>query len=181
MGKKGAYFFVLDAFIGSIIIISAIVVLYSGFTSREQAERQFYAAEDFMGVIEITQIRNYGYESGTIKTMITNKDITDTKLTLLQQLVTFYNDHNNANATAFAFELANRTPERTGISICITNDGKCGTPLVQIDKEHGRPDIPAASEANAIYSSQRIVVLHDNAGGTPSISTPVIVEVRTWQ
>jgi len=179
--KQGAYFFVLDAFIGSIIIIAAIVVLYSGFTSREQADRQFYAAEDFMGVMETTQIRNYGYESGTIKTMIANKDIADTKLTLLQQLVLFYNDHNYANATAFALELANRTPERTGISICITHDGVCETPLVQIDETYGRADIPPASDATAIYSSQRIVVLRIASAGVPSTAPPVIVEVKTWQ
>lgn len=167
--RRGAYFFVIDAFIGSIIIISAIVVIYSGFSQQQGASQQFYVAEDFMNVIETTQLRNYGYEAGHVKNMTLNGTITDLRSTLAQQMVLFHLT-GNSNLKTYSAELASRTPERISIVVRIRD----GASIAEIANKSVTPYATAVS----VYSSQRVIILRQSPTET---YRPVIVEVLTWQ
>jgi hypothetical protein len=167
--RRGAYFFVIDAFIGSIIIIATIVAVYSGFSYKEESSQVVYRAEDFLTVIDSTPISKYGYASGPINTMILDGTIADTRLTLLQQMVLFNIIH-NTNASVMANDLIyNHTPSAVGITV-IMNQNTLGT-----RNTSGGVDEKGAS---TVFVGQRIVLLRESAA---SLYPPAVVEVHTWQ
>jgi len=58
--KRGAYFFVLDAFVAGIIIISSLTLLFNSFSSSDSPTQSLRLAEDFATFLDETAIKAYG-------------------------------------------------------------------------------------------------------------------------
>ncbi len=178
MQRKGSYFFVIDAFIGSIIITAAIIIATTQFSAKSINTVTYYSAEDFLSIQETTQIRDYGYTTKTsdsskedeIHRMVKEGVITNTQNTLLQQIVIFYEKPDTNSAINMTEAIVDNTPTSASIEVYITVGG---TTTLLAKKTR----IPYA-DANSIVSSQRIIV----AKKSPTeMYPPAIIEVRTWQ
>lgn len=167
--KRGAYFFVLDAFIAGIIIISSLVIVLGTVSIEESSTQNYVLAEDFVFFLENTRVSDYGGEQ--VFNLTEQGVITDTALTLLEQLVLFYEEfpEREEDAEDILEEIARLAPANNGISFSVTDA------IGETEFLYNRTDVNIAS-ARTQLSAQRIVV----ARGQASIS-PYIFEVRLWR
>jgi hypothetical protein len=178
MQRKGSYFFVIDAFIGSIIIITAIIIATTQFSAKSVNTATYYSAEDFLSIQETTQIRDYGYTNKTsdnteddIHKMVRVGQINNTQNTLLQQIVLFYMNGETNNAVTMTRAIVDNTPTTSSIEVYIT------TPSTQTFLLANKTRTPY-KDANSVVSSQRIIIAKKNS---MELYPPTIIEVRTWQ
>lgn len=179
MQKKGSYFFVIDAFIGSIIIIAAIIITTTQFSAKSVNTATYYSAEDFLSIQETTQIRDYGYTNKTsdnteddIHRMVRIGKIQNTQNTLLQQVVTFYQESKTSDAQTMTKSLVENTPSSASIEVYITTPGQT-IPFPLASKI-----ITPYKDATSVVSAQRIIVAKKSS---TELYPPIIVEVITWQ
>lgn len=88
-GKRGSYFFVLDAFIASAIFVLTIILVFSLFVAPARTEQSFATASDYLTFLSTTEIRDF--HSVNMTKMRADGEITDSRLTIAQQLVLFHN------------------------------------------------------------------------------------------
>jgi len=165
--RRGAYFYVIDAFLAGIIITGVVVAMLSNQTFRSPQAPVFYTAEDLLSTLESTSI--YSYDNQVIRSWILNGNLTDESFTAIEQLAYFSQISNNDNQTGNLSKiLATSVPKTVNVKIVVdgqtrylrTNDGQSET------------------SAKTLFSSRRIVLVRVN----PQSSTiPVLVEVFTWQ
>lgn len=168
--KRGAYFFVLDAFIAGVIIISSLVIAFTTFATEESPNQNIALAEDFISFLETTTIAEYGGDIAF--TLRTDGDITDASVTLLEQLAIFHEDpvDRTANTTALLTEISELAPPNAGIGFLITQAGVT-TPLY-----NQSPDGITFANARVQLTAQRVVAVR----GAETL-TPYVVEVRLWR
>jgi hypothetical protein len=165
MQRRGSYFYVIDAFIASIIIIGAFIVLISHFISQQPPTTAFYTAEDFLTTVESTKV--LGYDNDMVRDWVSAGMVNDSTRTMLQQLAAFELDGNAGNATGnLSLILATRAPRNVNLEIRVNGNQR----FIRQDIDPER--------ASTLLSSKRIVLLQRNVS---SIYSPAIVEVRTWQ
>ncbi|MBR9700619.1 hypothetical protein GOV11_02020 [Candidatus Woesearchaeota archaeon] len=177
MTRKGSYFFVIDAFIAGIIILGAVVMMFSDFNARPERTAAFYSAEDLFAVMEGTEIRNYG--DTQVRDWINEGVINDSRRTILEQIVEF-NQTDSADMQLRAIYLADSVldgvPNTVGAEIAILGDGG----EIILAKQNPR----AAQNKDSYFVAKRIVVLKSKPptyDTQPTLYAPVVVEVRTWQ
>lgn len=169
-GKRGAYFFVLDAFIAGVIIVSSLAVLYTTFSVQESPSQNYVLAEDFITFMEATTIQRYAGD--VVYEMWRNGTISDRSLTLLEQSVLFYAEDTPAsrgNLSLILEEVTLLAPENNGVGYYFNAPGS--------DPEFVYGVTPGAAQmedSRVRLAAQRIVVPR----GT---TTPYVVEVRIWQ
>lgn len=88
--RRGSYFFVLDAFIASAILVFTIVLVFSLFLSSRGTNQSFTYASDYLSFLSTTELRDY--QSPVVDELVASGNITDTRKTIAQQLLTFYNE-----------------------------------------------------------------------------------------
>ena len=164
MTRRGSYFFVIDAFIASIIILGMIVVLFTDYSAKAPATQALYTAEDFLGVIEITNVRDY--DDDQVRAWMLDGTINDTSRTLLQQLAYFNVTSNLSQARTLANLTIADVPEQVNVRLLIAGEA------------YGWRELVPAGEATAFFSSKRIVTLRNY---TTALYPPVVIEVQTWQ
>jgi hypothetical protein len=163
--RRGSYFYVIDAFIASIIIIGALIIIIARFFAQPQPQTAFYTAEDFLSTIETTKV--LGYDDGTVRAWVTAWNLSDSSRTLLQQLALFELQGNQGNASGnLSSALGNRTPTNVNIEILVNGNQR-------YIREQRLKD-----EADTLLTSKRIVLLRRNAS---DMYDPALIEVRTWQ
>lgn len=164
MQRRGSYFYVIDAFIASIIIIGAIVLIFSRHAAQQQGKQPLYTAEDFLSAAETTQVR--GLDSPLMRTWIANGTVDNPKRTLIQQLALFETKGEANNTAQLAEILASGTPQNMGIEILVNGNQRF---IRQVSNQ---------STADTLLSSKRVILLRQSS---TSLYDPAIVEVRTWQ
>ncbi len=162
--RKGSYFFVIDAFVAGIILVGAIVALFTSFSRAPPASQAFYTAEDFLVVLETTKISDY--DSATVRNWTADGTINDTSLSLLQQIGYFNASGRDAQARTLANLTLSRVPESVSAQLLIGNQSYA----MRGDADQGK--------ASVFFSSKRILLLRKRPS---DLYSPVIVEVRTWQ
>lgn len=172
--KKGAYFFVLDAFVAGIIVVSTLSVIFGSFGIADNPRQNYVLAEDFMKFLESTQIKSYAGDARY--ELEENGNITDTSLTLLEQVVLFYDTNpslypsasNNAPAAKLLHEISSLAPENNGIAFYIVSANGDETELFSntlvVNGEESRVQLVAT----------RIITTRESM-------TPYAIEVRLWQ
>lgn len=169
--RRGSYFYVIDAFIASIIILAALIVIFSRFFSQQPSAQAFYTAEDFLSTIERTPVVTL--DDPRIRTWINDGNITNPQLSTIEQLVYFriqdqIANPDTTNANDLATIIAASAPTKVGIIILAD-----GQPLYN----QTRGATPLA-DANTMLTAKRVIVLKS----TPyEVHPPMIIEVRTWQ
>ena len=163
--RRGAYFYVIDAFIASILIIGTLIIIFSQYSAQPIATQAFYTAEDLLSTMESTSVR--GYDNPTVRNWLSNGTIADGQRTLIEQLVLFNVTGNAQNNTGkLATIVGGTTPSHISIEILLNNQ-----------QFYVRETVPKNS-ASTVLSAKRIVLLRQ---GSTQLYSPVIVEVRTWQ
>lgn len=163
--RDGAYFFVIDAFIAGLILLTTIVLLFSHFVERSSSERVFYTAEDFLGFLDSTQVRDF--DSARVRSWSADGTINDTSVSLLRQMGYFHARGQQAQLREFANITTQGVPGTVGIEIYVGGDS-----------QFARVTDPPKDDAPVFFSSKRIVLLRRNATDTYA---PALVEVQTWQ
>jgi hypothetical protein len=118
--RKG-YFFTLDAFIAMSVVITGIVILFSGkFIPKEDIQTSFYA-KDLSNTFLNTKI--YQINNRYIDHLIGNKTITDPELTLMEQIGLFYYQGNQSRLIYFISNITSgAVPEQYDFEILIDSD-----------------------------------------------------------
>jgi hypothetical protein len=164
MHKKGAYFYVIDAFIASIIIVAAIIVLFSQFYTTSPSSQAYYTAEDFLSAMESTPVRNIDHP--LVRAWLSNGTITDPQQSILNQISLFNASGQRQEASNLTRIIADQTAQNIGLEVLI--DGK----RLYIREPRSQ------TSADSLLSARRIVLLRKN---TTALYPPTIIEVRSWQ
>jgi hypothetical protein len=165
MQRKGSYFYVIDAFIASVIVITALVVIFSTFFAQPSSTQVYYTGEDLLTSMESTSSRDY--DSTVVRAWIANGTITDPKRTLLQQLALFEATGNAGNTTGvLSGMIAASTPTNIDIEILV-NGRQCYIRQSRLQ-----------ANADTLLSAKRVVLLRQSP---TELYNPIIVEARTWQ
>ncbi|MBR9692573.1 hypothetical protein GOV07_01435 [Candidatus Woesearchaeota archaeon] len=88
--KRGAYFFVIDAFLAASILSFTLVLLFTLFIDEPNIEQGFVYAHDYLNFLTTTEIRDFRHDD--INDLITKGHITNTRLTLSEQVLIFYEE-----------------------------------------------------------------------------------------
>jgi len=176
--RRGAYFFVLDAFIAGLIIISSIALMLSAFSAHQSPSQGLLLAEDYATFLAETEIASY--IGPAVHDMVLNGTINDTHRTLLEQIVVFYHLsvagdlQAEGNMTLILEETSKLVPDNTGLEILIyaSSGPPSGTPV------YSRSTNPPESEAQLRLSSHRIVASVDDNN---ALIGPFILEVGLWR
>lgn len=165
--KRGAYFFVLDAFIAGIIIVSSLAIFFSTLVVSDNPSQNYVLAEDFISMLDTTIVRSYGGLSVyAMQEQGLNIDPSITLLELIVQLNTsVLSDPSAGNLTALLREISRLAPENNGVEYLLDD--------VSLYSE-----VPAQSmeDSRLRLSSRRIVMLRMDADIVPHI-----FEVRLWR
>ncbi|MFH1916650.1 MAG: hypothetical protein ABIJ21_05265 [Nanoarchaeota archaeon] len=169
MDKRGGYFFVLDVFIASSIIVLTLIIIFSSRVNSPPPETSYRTAEDFMTFLSVTEFRDI---SNQHKLNLTRAGfVNDTALSLLQVIALL--DYTGAkNTTGFPYDqiflesiIQGILPEKYGYNYSVN-----GTAVLVKNPE-------SYTGANLVLSAHRITFFRLNA---QEIYGPVITEVRIW-
>ena len=162
--KRGAYFFVLDAFIAGIIIVSTMSVVFAIFSVQDDSRQSYSLAENFMAFLENTELRSYG---GEARFQVASNPGYSSSYTLLEQIVVF-NELDNLDAAEILLNDTMRlAPSNAGVGFNITN----GT---SVESLYYDGDFIEQSEARLGVVSRRIVI-------SPETNNAFVAEVHIWQ
>lgn len=162
--KKGSYFFVIDAFIAGIIILSGVAVLFAQFLETPVKSTAFFSAEDFFAVLESTEIRNY--DDAKVNNWTLNGTINDSRVSLLYQFALFNVTGRNYEGKELADIVVRSLPSNVGAEMIIA------------DTTYGAKMNESKNESPIFFSAKRILLVRN----VPSeIYPPVVIEVQTWQ
>jgi len=96
--KKG-FIFSFDSFLALIMFTLFTLLIYIFFIFAIPTTQQYYFAEDLINVLNGVKISELDLSAySTINTMINDKRITDTSLTILQQIITFKEEGDDDSA-----------------------------------------------------------------------------------
>jgi hypothetical protein len=179
--RRGSYFYVIDAFIASIIIVSAIIIIFSRYSAAPSSTQALYTAEDYLTTMESATIRSI--DASKVRNWTANGTISDESVSALEQLARFAITScagfpliaaPTTSAGQFVRLTADNAPAHVGMLITATVPaGECT--LYNSTAERGTMEM---GYANALLSSRRILLVRSSPLDT---YPPVIIEVRTWQ
>ncbi|MFC1649042.1 hypothetical protein ACFL1B_06345 [Nanoarchaeota archaeon] len=164
MDKRGAYFFVIDAFIGGAIVLISLIVVINSFTSTQDRTHPILILEDFVTYMSNTQVRDF---QGTyMEQLIQQGKITNLRHTLLEQIGELHYYGNNTEAGLFIDEISDATlPEQMSFRYFYGND-----------MLHERAIYPY-NKANLVLSSKKVSMVTINKS---KIHGPHLAEVILW-
>ncbi len=160
--KRGAYFFVLDAFIAGIIIISTITVIFGSFAVVDDSRQSYSLAETTISFLESTQLQSYGGES---RFTLASNPYFDSSLSVLEQIVRFHENGDDAAAAILLNDTMRLAPSNAGTSFWITQSEKDPVLL------YNDSSFVSNEDARLQVVSQRIVIS----------DVPYVAEVRVWR
>lgn len=160
--KRGAYFFVLDAFIAGIIIISTITVIFGSFAIADDSRQSYSLAETLMTFLETTELQSYGGES---RFALSSNEYFDPSLTILEQIVRFYENGDYDAVGVLLNDMMQLAPSNAGSSFWLIVDGTS-------ENLYNDTSFVTPEDARLQVVSQRVVI----SGGTPYVA-----EVRVWR
>ena len=88
MNKRGAYFFVIDAFIAASIIFLTLMLIMNTHAAKPESAPTLRMVEDYTTFLMNTRIRDF--VGPYTETLVNNHNITNLDNTLLDQLTEFY-------------------------------------------------------------------------------------------
>ncbi len=88
-GRRGSYFFLIDAFIASSILLFTILLIYGLFTAEHPSTQSAAFANDLLQFLTATQLRDF--RAPEVVAMIRDGNITDPRNTVATQLLLFVN------------------------------------------------------------------------------------------
>jgi len=164
MNKRGVYFFILDAFIGSAIVLVSLMVILSSYSSTAEKESPMTILEDFMTYLQNTQVRDF---NGNYTFLLLNtSNITHPDNSLFEQISELHFLNNSDVTYNFISDVVNNTlPEQMSLRYFYDN--------VQLFEKEVFPWV----DAGLVLSSKKVAMVTIN---TSMIYGPHLVEVILW-
>ncbi len=97
MGKRGSYFFVLDAIIASMIIVTTILIINNSNFYQPETRQTFLIANDIMDLMVDTSIKDY--RNDYINFLFESNIIEDYDQSIADQIAMFHYSGDNDYAT----------------------------------------------------------------------------------
>jgi len=164
MGKKG-YFFIIDAFIASTIIVIALMLIINSDERVPTIQNKYFLAEEFATFIINTNIEDMN--NPVVNNWISAGFIKNSKNSLLEQITEFHFNTNDTLATNLISIIANGTvSDKNGFSYMIDT-----TTLYSRNATHPLED------SKLIVTSKKIVYWEKNS---TTLYGPAIVEIKVW-
>lgn len=167
--KKG-YFFMLDAFIATSIIIFSLVLIFSFSSSRPYQMQGLFLAQDAMDIFTKTKVNELNNQF--VLNLTAEGNITNTENTLIEQTAEFYILNKTQLAESF---LVNVTialvPSKYGFEVSIYNSTSRFSYIINQGTTN-------QSEAYLVLVSKEIIsgMLEDY-----TLWGPMTAEVKIWQ
>jgi len=120
-GRKGSYFFVIDAFVAAAILAITVIVVLNFFVGQRAPAQSFAYARDYLGFLSSTQVRDFHNE--VVRQQIADGNITDPRNTIATQLLLYHNESKDD----LAWQLLNATvtslPADLAVNVSIDDGG----------------------------------------------------------
>ncbi len=166
-GRRGSYFFVLDAFMASAILILTVALVYGLFLTPPSSQQSFAYASDYLLFLTTTQLRDYS--SDVVKQMVASEEINDTQATIASQLLLFHNESRDDLAEKLLNDTATTLPAGLAIRVSVI-DGTGGHELYGRGTA-GAPWLPTHLASRSI----EYATINDSA-----IYGPTVLLVEVW-
>ncbi|MFH1073413.1 MAG: hypothetical protein V1743_08350 [Nanoarchaeota archaeon] len=175
MQKRGSYFFVLDVFIASAVLVLTLIIIFSSKVNTPAPDQPFLMAENYMNFLTTTEFRDIAnpYKLNFTKSGYIN----DTRITLDKAILTldYYKRTNGTqNYSSVFIESISRgvIPEQYGFSYKINGTGIYSR------------GVDTYQDAQIVLTAKRVsyitIVPEETAYGTKYIHGPVVTEVTIW-
>lgn len=120
MDRRGAYFFVLDALIGSAIFLITIVIIMGSYLNVPLSKQTYILAEDLVVVMLNTKVIEF--RDPYIQTLFDRGNITNPEQSIFEQINEFHYTNMRAEAFNLTRNIINSLlPEQFGASYSIIN------------------------------------------------------------
>ncbi len=154
----------IDACIATILIVSALLLVYGRHAVIPPSTQAFAAADDFLLYLDSTPIGEF--DAPATRIWIAQGVINDTQVSLLHQLAAFNVSGRNADARTLAALTLGAVPPQIGVDVRVANASVANR------------SIEGADAAASLIVMKRIVIVRTSSSAA---AQPVVVEVRTWQ
>jgi|FLOH01.1.fsa_nt_gi hypothetical protein len=169
MNKRGAYFFVLDAFIGAAIFLITTVLIMGSYMNKPDIRQSHTLADDTMSYIINTRVRDYA-DPYVIK-LVNNGNITNLDITLYSQILEFHYTNHAELATNFTKNILETLWEtHYGVSYNIIEEDGSSTIIYNRSTER-------INNSRFLLSSKRLAFYKLNE---TTYFGPSIAEVKVW-
>ncbi|HYD03579.1 MAG TPA: hypothetical protein VEC16_04725 [Alphaproteobacteria bacterium] len=166
-GKRG-YYFIIDALVGSTIIFISLMIILNNTARPTKIQYNYELAEDYSTFIITTKLEDIS--NPYINNLIINGTITDTRLTIMEQVDLFYYNNDLPHAAGMIRNITEPLiPAKYGFEYNMIN----GTNTVNIYRRNAS-DI---NNANVVIVSRKITFLQVNSA---VLFGPATTEIKTW-
>jgi hypothetical protein len=168
MGKRGAYFFVIDAVMAGVVIVAVLMFIFGTYTLAPIEDPTLRSAEDFMNYVSNTKIRES--DSDLIRNLTLNGTITRLDNTFMDQMVIFYYMGNNSLLENITLEIVKTIiPKDRGVLIYLNQSLIYNSTI--------NKNASTINESRLLISSKRIGFHMINE---TLIYGPAWMEVKVW-
>lgn len=165
-GRRGSYFFVIDAFLGAAILIVTLIVMLNIYLQRSSPEQSFTYARDYLDFLTTTEVRDY--HSPTIDLLIAQGNISNPSATIAEQLLYFHNTSRDDLVYVIINESIRILPGHVAVNVSVIDTG---AELLYNRSTEG-------SEDRKVHQSVRgIEFVFINRS---TLYGPVVLEVDVW-
>ena len=116
--RRGSYFFVIDGFFASTIFLFCVLFLFAFVVSTHSSAQPASYASDYLLFLATTQVRDV--QTAGIVSLIADGNITQTRITLMSQLLLFHNQSKPAAAMRLLNATITKIPSDVGINVTIS-------------------------------------------------------------
>ncbi len=164
MNKKG-YFFIIDAFIASTIIVITLMLIINSDERVPVIQNKYFLAEEFATFIINTNVEDMN--NPTVNSWINQTIVRNPKNSIMEQIAEFHFNANDTLATDLITITVNGTVgDKNGFSYRIDN-----VTLYSRNTTHPLED------SRLIVTSKKIVYWEKNS---TTLYGPAIVEITVW-
>ena len=167
--RRGAYFFVIDAFLAASILAFTLILIFSLFLNQRESEQSFTYAHDYLSFLTSTQARDY--RNPVVTGMIQEGHIRDPRLTLAALVLLFHNESKHENVTSILDSTVATLPLDLILNVTI-HDSSTGERTSLYSR--GAPDPERHTQHLSAKALQHVIV------GENRLYGPLILEVEVW-
>jgi len=166
MDKRGAYFFVIDAFIASSIIIICLMIIFTSKNSRPDSGPALLMIEEFANYLQDSKLNEV--QGSYVINLSNASSITSLDNTILEQAVIFYYyDSSNITRISQLIDTTTRSASSQQRSMIIY----LNSTLVY------NRSLSTPSESDLMITTRRVVFKRINE---TFVYGPLIMEVKLW-
>ncbi|HHE36602.1 MAG TPA: hypothetical protein ENL16_02195 [Candidatus Woesearchaeota archaeon] len=169
MNKRGAYFFVIDAFIAASIIFFSLILIFTTYNIRPDTGSTLRMLKEYTEFLTNTRVRDF--QGDYVRNLTTNKNITSLDNTLLEQLVEFY--YYNSSGKNMSMIMWNFVDE---VSKGVISEQRSFAVYINDTRIYNKTNKPL-DESDLVMNSKKIVFHRINE---TYIYGPVVFEVSIW-